>query len=240
MIPLGESRGGTPTSVRAPKGRAPHRKMRRLVPCVCRRSASFNLFRSPGERSKTRGAAVKPHSRSGCRFAHPGYETRYGRTKSRPHPCPFLGPDRFRARCEHIFSSARSRAEKLARHSASKTRVNALMTRRENENACHESPQKLAQETPPSPQRGEGWGEGVRASEQKLGLPNPLILSFSPISAFTRVFDALWGRRDAACWPRSDPDSKILPAAAHQSHMHRTQDRPLHDPSAGCIIGQIP
>src|SRR5580704_15486102 len=29
--PLGESRGGTPSSVRAPKGRAPHRKMRRLV-----------------------------------------------------------------------------------------------------------------------------------------------------------------------------------------------------------------
>src|ERR1700722_9716229 len=51
--------------------------------------------------------------------------------------------------------------------------------------------------------RGEGWGEGVRASEQKLGLPNPLILSFSPISAFTRVFDALWGRRNAASRPRS-------------------------------------
>src|SRR3984885_10877995 len=50
--------------------------------------------------------------------------------------------------------------------------------------------------------RGEGWGEGVRASEQKLGLPNPLILSFSPSSAFTRVFDALWGRRDAAGRPR--------------------------------------
>src|SRR5580692_10214302 len=40
MIPLGESRGGTPSSVRAPKGRAPHRKMRRWLPCVCRRSAS--------------------------------------------------------------------------------------------------------------------------------------------------------------------------------------------------------
>src|ERR1700728_2246991 len=34
---------------------------------------------------------------------------------------------------------------------------------------------------------GGGWGEGVRTSEQKLGLPNPLILSFSPL-----------GRRDAA------------------------------------------
>src|SRR6202035_1414234 len=28
---------------------------------------------------------------------------------------------------------------------------------------------------------GRGWGEGVRTSEQKLGLPNPLILSFSPL-----------------------------------------------------------
>src|SRR5580693_3291110 len=49
---------------------------------------------------------------------------------------------------------------------------------------------------------GEGWGEGVRKFEKNLQLPNPLILSFSPISAFTRVFDALWGRRDAACRPR--------------------------------------
>src|SRR5580698_2704011 len=31
IIPLGESRGGTPSGVRAPKERAPHRKMRRLV-----------------------------------------------------------------------------------------------------------------------------------------------------------------------------------------------------------------
>jgi hypothetical protein len=41
IIPRDESRGGTPSSVRAPKGRAPHRKMRRLLPGVCRRSASF-------------------------------------------------------------------------------------------------------------------------------------------------------------------------------------------------------
>ena len=32
LIPSGESRGGTPASVRAPKGRAPHRKMRRWYP----------------------------------------------------------------------------------------------------------------------------------------------------------------------------------------------------------------
>src|ERR1700733_3831788 len=46
-------------------------------------------------------------------------------------------------------------------------------------------------------------GGGVRTSEQKLGVPNPLILFFSPISTFTRVFDALWGRRNAASRPRS-------------------------------------
>jgi len=47
----------------------------------------------------------------------------------------------------------------------------------------------------------QGWGEGVRTLQIVLRIPNPLILSFSPISAFTRVFDALWGRRDAACRP---------------------------------------
>ena len=86
-------------------------------------------------------------------------------------------------------------------------------TRRENGSACHESPQRLARRTP-SPQRGEGWGEGVRTSEQKLGRPNPLILSFSPISAFTRVFDALWGRRDAASRSRrSSADVATIPRA---------------------------
>jgi hypothetical protein len=52
IIPLGESRGGTPSGVRAPKGRAPHRKMRRWLPCVCRRSAS--PFYSREDKSKWR------------------------------------------------------------------------------------------------------------------------------------------------------------------------------------------
>ena len=99
--------------------------------------------------------------------------------------------------------------------------------RRENGNACHESFQKLAQGTPPSPQRGEGWGEGVRTSEQKLRLPNPLILSFSPISAFTRVFDALWGRRDAAC------------QAQHSSPLMRTpSSRRGEGVASGAVVHQ--
>src|SRR5580692_4528544 len=44
-----------------------------------------------------------------------------------------------------------------------------------------------------------GWGVG--RFRTTLDRPNPLILSFSPISAFTRVLDALWGRRDAALPP---------------------------------------
>jgi hypothetical protein len=48
----------------------------------------------------------------------------------------------------------------------------------------------------------------------KLRRPNPLILSFSPISAFTRVFDALWGRRDAGCRPQpSSVGEAIIPRA---------------------------
>jgi hypothetical protein len=52
MIPLGESRGGTPTDERAPKGREPHRKMRRIRISVCRRSASPFYLRE--EKSKWR------------------------------------------------------------------------------------------------------------------------------------------------------------------------------------------
>ena len=40
IIPLGESRGGTPSDERAFMRREPHRKMRRLVTSICRRSAS--------------------------------------------------------------------------------------------------------------------------------------------------------------------------------------------------------
>jgi hypothetical protein len=52
--PLGENRGGTPSDERAPKERAPHRKVRRKAR-VCRRSASFNFFFvARVERSETR------------------------------------------------------------------------------------------------------------------------------------------------------------------------------------------
>src|SRR5580658_730441 len=58
---------------------------------------------------------------------------------------------------------------------------------------------------PPLP-RGERVGvRGFGRLSSFLNLPNPLILSFSPISAFTRVFDALWGRRDAASRSRCPP-----------------------------------
>jgi hypothetical protein len=50
--------------VRAPKGRAPHRKMRRLVTLRLPAFRFLQFLRSPGERSETRGAAAKPHHRS--------------------------------------------------------------------------------------------------------------------------------------------------------------------------------
>src|SRR6202043_4211202 len=111
---------------------------------------------------------------------------------------------------DHIFASVRSIGDRAQKDSDAKTR-------RENEGACHASPLQLAQRAP-SPQRGEGWGEGVRTSEQQLGLPNPLNLSFSPISAFTRVFDALWGRRDAASRSRrSSADVATIPPAPQRA-----------------------
>src|SRR5579862_4524135 len=63
--------------------------------------------------------------------------------------------------------------------------------RRENEGACHASTQQPAQRTP-SPQRGEGWGEGVRTLQIVLRVPNPLILSFSP-SARLRASSTRYG-----------------------------------------------
>jgi hypothetical protein len=103
--------------------REPHRKMRRMRISVCRRSASFfYLFLE---------SLIWRNGRN-------------GRPKDRPHPCPFLGPDRFRASRDHILL-ARARAQKGS----------GAKVRRENENACHESPQTLAQGTPPSPRRGE-------------------------------------------------------------------------------------
>src|ERR1700731_3960655 len=129
-----------------------------------------------------------------CASLHPGYETRNGRPKDRPHPCPFLDRTGFAfdmtVFCWRALPSL-SRAEKTwAPRCAARTGAFG------DENTA-----KLAQRTP-SPRRGEGWGEGVRTPEHILGVSTPSSCPFSPISAFTRVFDALWGRRDAACRPR--------------------------------------
>src|ERR1700680_2222749 len=72
--PSGESRGGTPTSVRAPKGRAPHRKMRRLVTLRLPAFRFLLLFLESFDRAKLNG-----------------------RTKSRHHPWLSFSPNRFRA-----------------------------------------------------------------------------------------------------------------------------------------------
>ena len=109
--PLGESRGGTPSSVRAPKGRAPHRKMRRLVTL---RLPAFRFLHFIGLTGRNRNN---------------------GRPKGRPHPCPFLGPNRFSASRDDIFAGARNilyRAQKKTRASrrAARTRVFAMKFRR--------------------------------------------------------------------------------------------------------------
>jgi hypothetical protein len=78
----------------------------------------------------------------------------------------------------------------------------------ENGGACHESPtRKLAQKTP-SPQRGEGWGEGVRTLQFVLRVPNPLISSFSHL-----------GGRDAACRPSADGATRMLHFLGRPLHM---------------------
>ena len=46
---------------------------------------------------------------------------------------------------------------------------------------------------------GRGWGEGARTLQKNLQLPNPLILSFSPL-----------GRRDAASRPQPDTGTLTL------------------------------
>jgi hypothetical protein len=100
--------------------RAPHRKMRRWLPGVCRRSASFiYLFLE---------SLIWRNGRN-------------GRPKDRPHPCSFLGPDRFRPGRDHNFASARSVLYRAPKNSGANAR-------RENEGACHEALQTLAQESP--------------------------------------------------------------------------------------------
>ena len=156
--------------------------------------------RSKRARAASQGAAVVTLRLPAFRFLHLILEVLIWRSSTEERkagPTPALSLDRTGFALDvTTFLQARdpfatARRKKLGRD-----------TRSENGNACHESLQKLARGTPPSPQRGEGWGEGVRALQIVLRIPSPLILSFSPISAFTRVFDALWGRRDAACRPR--------------------------------------
>src|SRR5580700_4860129 len=75
-----------------------------------------------------------------------------GRTKDRPHPLSLPCTEPVSRLTQSYFPNARRKSS-------------GAKTRRDNGNACHESPRKPARGTPPSPQ-GEGWGEGVRASEQ--------------------------------------------------------------------------
>ena len=120
-----------------------------------------------------------------------------GRKKDRPHPWPSLDRTGF-ALDVTTFLQARDPVA-VARRKNSRAK-----TRRENGGACHESTAKLAQRTP-SPQRGEGWGEGVRKFEKNLQRPNPLILSFSPL-----------GRRNAAFRPRysfRSQETRPIPSA---------------------------
>src|SRR4029077_20827928 len=98
IIPLGENRGGTPSSVRAPKGRAPHRKMRRWLPCVCRRSASFIYFVARVEQSETRERRRSRTFVPGFRCAQSGLqgETRVSEDQSQAPPLTFSKPSRVR------------------------------------------------------------------------------------------------------------------------------------------------
>jgi hypothetical protein len=151
MIPSGESRGGTPSSVRAPKERAPHRKMRRWLPCVCRRSASFiYLF------------LESLIGRNGLN----------GRPKDRPHPCPSLDRTGF-ALDVTAFLQARdvraSRAEKTrAPRRVARTRVFAM-----------KFPRGWPSELPLP--RGERVGVRGSDSRAYTLSQYPLILSFSPL-----------------------------------------------------------
>jgi hypothetical protein len=82
-------------------------------------------------------------------------------------------------------------ARRSARHGNACRGICMSRRRRHNTRGC-ERRRHLGLPLP----RGERVGvRGFGRFRTKLDRPNPLILSFSPISAFTRVFDALWGRR---------------------------------------------
>src|SRR5580698_8245593 len=99
ITPLGESRGGTPASVRAPKERAPHPQDAAVGTLRLPAFRFLRLFRSPGERSETRGAAVKPRSCSRISLRSSGLrndETRVSEDKSQAPPLTFSKPSRVR------------------------------------------------------------------------------------------------------------------------------------------------
>jgi len=186
------------------KGARRIRKMRRWYPAFAGVPLPSIFLRSPDGAKRNPGTMDQRNGRPGFRFAPSGLRNQVRKKESQapPLPFPWTGPvSQFDVTvfCWRAFARRKN---------------SGAETRRESAGVWHENPtQQLAQSTP-SPQRGEGWGEGVRTSEQELGLPNPLILSFSPISAFTRVFDALWGRRDAASRSRrSSADVATIPRA---------------------------
>jgi hypothetical protein len=184
------------------KERAPRRKMRRWLPCVCRRSASFNFFFvARVERSETRERQSSQTFVPGFRCAQSGLQGETGITEERKSgPTPALSLDRTGFAIDLTVFCWRA-----LRFLSRATENSGAETRRGSVGVWHESPtQQLAQRTP-SPQRGEGWGEGVRTLQIVLRVPNPLILSFSPA-----------GRRDAAfrqLFPSRARTMRVIPPA---------------------------
>ena len=101
--------------------------MRRWLPCVCRRSASFIFFFFVArvERSETRERQSSRTFVPGFRCAQPGLrngETAQRKTERQAPPLPFLGPNRFRASRDHIllartpfsFARGKTRAPRCA------------------------------------------------------------------------------------------------------------------------------
>ena len=70
------------------------------------------------EQSETRGRRGNRKLFPDFAALNPGYETGRTEDRKRPHPCPFLGPDRFRPGHDHNFASAR-----CSRSRAGKTRA---------------------------------------------------------------------------------------------------------------------